>query len=136
MSTEHSQHVLNTLREYGYQLEECSRTDVDADFVVTPPDGGDKFKLQIWNGFVIAEKNRRRGNIYIALHDGKSVYCYPHNAVLEEIERKFSSSEKVIGSRSWRLLGYYFISPQRRQSGQYFTSWLLDLLEPHRIPKK
>lgn len=134
MNTEHSELVLNTLKEHGYQLEES--TFRDADFIVTPPDAGEPFKLQIWNEFIIVEKNLKRKNMHIAFHAGQSVYCYPHHAALEDIAQKFGSTGRIIGSRSWRFLGNYSVTPYVKpdKNGLYFPQWLAELLQPYRIP--
>ena len=103
-------------------------TDGDADFIITRANGSE-IKLQVWKSLVFADKNRRRENIYIAFRAGKSVYCYPHNEVLQEVLRK----EKIVGSRSWQLLGHYFIPVRRRKSGLYLPEWAHDLLAPYRF---
>ena len=100
----------------------CCESD-DADFIVTPANGGSEFKLQVWNALVLSEKNRlREENIHVAFCDNETVYCYPHNEMLEAIARE----NKIVNSRSWQQHGYYFIGPPLPQ-------WTARLLDPYCI---
>ena len=119
--------VVAALEKCGHKLRPCP--DTDADFVVTPADGSPEFKLQVWRGFIMAEKNRKRENIHLAFCDGESVYCYPHNKVLDAV----CQEEMYVNSRSWQQLGYYFVGPKRRNDGRRLAKGLARVLAPYRI---
>ena len=125
---QHLECVITALENSGYKCRVC--LDTDADYVVAPVDGSPEFKLQVWKGFVIAESNRKRGNIHVAFCDGESVYCYPHNKVLDAVCQE---EMEYVSSRSWQQFGFYFMSPQRRKNGLYFKAKLARLLAPHRV---
>lgn len=109
------------LREIG-QLQKSY--EYDADFIVTPKDGGTPFKVQIWGSMVFSENHRGARNIHIATCVDEEVFCYPHDRVLNAAYQK----GVVCHSPSWQRMGYYTASKDICAK----PSWS-ELLAPYRI---
>ena len=98
--------------------------EYDADFIVTPKDGGTPFKVQMWGSMVFSENLRGARNIRIAICVGEEVFCYPHDETLKAAYQK----GVVCHSPSWQLMGHYTAS-----SRDCVKSPWSELLAPHRI---
>ena len=110
--------IEKALRELG-EVAECA--EVDADFIVTPRDGGKPFMVQVWSAMIFSEKNLDREGIHIAFCDAQAgkVYCYEHNKMLEAVFKK----GQVRDSGYWLQLGYY-----NRNLKNLRTGWQARLL--------
>ena len=116
-----AQHIEKMLGKMG-KVRKSS--EYDADFIVTPNDGGEDFKVQVWGSMVFSERNRGARNIRIAICVGEEVYCYPHDKVLAAADQK----GVVCNSPSWQLMGHYTVSSKDCTK----SSWA-KLLAPHKL---
>ena len=97
--------VKRALEKSGYKCEAASPPIKGVAFIVTPPNGGKKFKVQVRSRLYFF-KNCQGKNLRIAFpdFDTKNVYVYPHDKVLSHYIDRFERTKE------WRDKGSYHMS--------------------------
>ena len=93
--------IASTLAEYGFNLMRLSDDWQGADALACHVDGNTFLKIQIKGRFGLFQKYIGK-DVYIAFIEKSTLYCYPHDELLEYLQAK-----SYLSTKSWLEKGEY-----------------------------
>jgi len=111
------QKVSAKLADYGFTTMWLNNDWQGADFIAVHCDGVTDIKIQLKGRLSFSQKYRRK-NIYICFIDGREIYLYPHDLILDKIEQRISD-------KTWLSKGTWSSSKLTKENKQLLKPYLL-----------
>ena len=114
------QKVAGELAEYGFNCLRLTDDWQGADFIACHIDGDVFLKVQL-KGRMTIDKKYSGKDIYIAFLSGDDCYIYPHDEMVERVEKRGTINE----TKSWSEDGAY--------SWNRLSGWMKETLQDYKI---
>ena len=111
------QKVAAKLADYGFTCMWLTNDWQGADFIAVHADGVTDLKVQLKGRLSFAQKYRGK-NIHICFIDNNITYLYPHDEILDQVERK-------IADKTWLAKGTWSTSRLSSDFRQRLESYRL-----------